>query len=118
MKHLLRVFFALAIIFILYIFLKKNKLIEGIGGHGGGVGGHGMGGHGMGAHGMGAHGIGGHRGYEGGGYGGYKGLLTGALASYDDYDTLFYQPTDLCFDTLGNIIPCITPTLIRPSFFY
>ena len=79
MKHILRIIFALATITILYIFLKKNKLIEG---HGG---------------------IGLHR------YG----------SGYHDYDALYYKSIeDLCYDYLGNLTYCLTPTLIRPSFFY
>jgi len=89
MKHIFRIFFSLTIIIILYMFLKKNKLIEG------------------------------HRvkdededsfnHNQGFLHRGLRSilLLTGeALAGYDDYDTLFYQPTSLCFDTLGNIIAC------------
>lgn len=98
MKHILRIVGALAI-FILYFYLKKNKIIEG----------HGGGGHG---------GMGYGRGYGGGmGYGrgrgwGYGGGWGG---SGWGYDSLYYQPlnNNLCYDYFGNLTYCLTP-----NYFY
>jgi hypothetical protein len=56
-----------------------------------------------------------------GGIGGHRGLLSGYGYGYGyhNYDALYYQSIeDLCYDSLGNLTYCLTPTLTRPSFFY
>jgi hypothetical protein len=106
MKHILRILGALTI-FILYIFLKKNKIIEGHGG--GGRGGFGYGGFGYG-------GMGYRRGRgRGWGYGGGWGYGRGWGGNGWGYDTLYYQPlnNNLCYDYFGNLTYCLTP-----SYFY
>ena len=101
MDHILRILGALTI-FILYMYLKKNNIIEGHGGGGRG-GGFGHGGIGYGGRGFG-HGRG-RRGWDyGGGWGG----------NGWGYDSLYYQPlNNLCYDSLGNLTYCLTP-----SYFY
>ena len=112
MDHILRILGALTI-FILYMYLKKNNIIEGHGGLGGGFGhgGIGYGGRGFGHGGIGYGGRGwgyggrGRRGWDyGGGWGG----------NGWGYDSLYYQPiNNLCYDSLGNLTYCL-----RPSYFY
>lgn len=97
MKHLFKVLFALAIIVILYIILKKSKIIEKYGGHG------------WRANGWGAHGA--------WGYGRRRrwSRKTNGL----NYNALYYQPADnICYDSLGNLTYCLTPNLLRPYFYY
>jgi len=112
MKHLLKIIGALAIIIILYIILQKNKIIEGHGVGGRGGFGHGLGrgfGHGGGGRGRGGFGHGLGRGF------GWGSLIGYGSRGYNDYDSLYYQQVEnLCYDSLGNITPCI----VRPYFFY
>ena len=113
MKHLLKIIVALAILLIFYTVLNKNKIVEG---HGGGGWGHGGGGFGGGR----GWGYGGGRGYgRGWGYGGGRGYGRGwgygggrGYGRGWGYNTLYY-PQNLCYDSLGNLTYCFTP-----SYFY
>lgn len=107
MKYLYIFIVALSIILIFYTIIKKNNIIEA---HGGGRGGGGIGRGGIGYGGRGWRYGGWGYGRRGWGYGGGNGW---------GYNTIYYQPTDnLCYDSFGNLVFCITPNFIRPYFYY